>query len=63
MQPVEGEEEGVSVGRLMDEPFADSGPLLASVGVCQVQVLLYVLGRPRPDQFADIYGKDKSLGL
>lgn len=39
----EEEEEGVLVGRLMDELFAES-PLLASiVGVCQVQVLLYAL--------------------
>lgn len=40
----EEEEEGVLVGRLMDELFAESAPLLASiVGVCQVQVLLYAL--------------------
>lgn len=35
---------GVLVGRLMDEPFAESAPLLASIaGVCKVQVLLCAL--------------------
>lgn len=44
MQAGEEKKEALLVGKLMDEPFAESAPLVASiVAVCQVQVLLYAL--------------------